>query len=79
MGLQDTRTVIKTGNSKAITIPAKLKTGEKASLAANRLILLDPRGEIAPSALLEFLERFIEPYIWGWLREKHDEKQSRHG
>ena len=69
MGLHDTRNVIRAGNSKAVTIPAKLKTGKFASLAANRLILLDPRGEIESEDLLEFLEEVIEPRLWPWLKD----------
>jgi len=70
MGIKDRRKVLKTGYySKAITIPAKLEIGKYATLAANRLIIIDPRGEISEDDLLDFLET-IEPIFWGWLKER---------
>jgi len=56
--------------SRAVTIPAKLETGEFATLAGNRLIIIDPRGQIPAADLLEFLEKYIEPAFWPWLKEK---------
>ncbi|RLG93862.1 hypothetical protein DRO29_07190 [Candidatus Bathyarchaeota archaeon] len=76
MGLSDRRVIFKTGRySRAITLPSKLKVGREASLAADRLILIDPRGEIPEEELLEFLETHIEPYLWTWLkrRQSNDE------
>jgi len=48
--------------------------GKEATLAANRLMLVDPRGEIHEDDLLEFLERVIEPKLWPWLEEKRIER-----
>lgn len=71
LGISDTRTVLKTGKySKAVTIPSKIKTGETATIAGNRLIIMDPRGEIPESDLLEFLEAYIEPNFWNWIQTK---------
>lgn len=71
MGLKDRRSNIPHGRySKALVLPAKLKTGKESTLAANRLILVDPRGEIDEEDLLEFLERYIEPKFWPWVKEK---------
>lgn len=71
MGLKDRRRIIRTGRySRAITIPAKLKIGEEATLAGDRILLIDPRGEIPEDELLEFLERIVEPELWMWLRER---------
>lgn len=75
MGLKDRRTNIRHGEySQALILPAKIKKGRESTLAANRLILVDPRGEIDEDDLLEFLERFIEPEFWPWLRKKETEK-----
>jgi len=68
LGLKDTRKIFRTSQyTKAITLPSKLKIGKVATLAADRLILIDPRGEIPEDKLLEFLERFVEPNFWVWL------------
>jgi len=58
------------GASKSIVIPSKLKTGKVATIAADRLVLIDPRGEIPETDLLEFLERHVEPELWPWLKER---------
>ena len=71
MGVKDRRRLNKTGRySYALTIPASLEKGEVATLAANRLLLADPRGEIPEEDLLEFLETVIEPRLWQWLENK---------
>jgi hypothetical protein len=63
------------GASKSVVIPANIKTGQVATIAANRLVLLDPRGEIPEDDLLQFLENFVEPQFWTWLtlKKKGDE------
>jgi len=58
------------GASRSVVIPSKLKTGETATIAANRLMIIDPRGEINENDLLEFLETHIEPNFWPWLKQK---------
>lgn len=69
MGLKDRRSNIKHGvYSYALVLPAKLKKGKHSTLAANRLILVDPRGEIDEDDLLQFLEDVIEPSLWPWLK-----------
>ena len=71
MGLKDTRKIFKTSKyTKALTLPSKLKVGKFASIAADRLLLIDPRGEISEDDLLEFLEKYVEPNFWNWLKEK---------
>lgn len=80
MGLATRRKVTPRGTrgaSKSIVIPSQLKTGEVATMAANRLIVLDPRGEISEDDLLEFLEQYIEPSFWPWLKEKQKESILR--
>jgi hypothetical protein len=58
------------GSSKSIVIPSKLKVGDTATIAANRLMIVDPRGEISEDDLLQFLEKFVEPQFWPWLKSK---------
>jgi hypothetical protein len=74
MGYKDRRRNNPHGKySAALVLPAKIERGEESTLAANRLILVDPRGEISETDLLEFLERCIEPQFWPWLKEKQNE------
>ena len=71
MGFKDRRANNQHGKySTALILPAKLAKGEESTLAANRLILVDPRGKIPEGDLLEFLETFIEPNFWSWIKEK---------
>jgi len=58
------------GASRSIVIPANLKTGKVATIAADRLMLVDPCGKISEDDLLEFLEQYIEPEFWKWLEQK---------
>lgn len=62
--------------STILTIPASLEKGKESTLAANRLILLDPRGEIHEKYLLEFLEDYVEPNFWPWYREKKKARKA---
>lgn len=72
MGLKDRRCNIKHGRySRALVLPASIEKGETSTFAANRLILVDPRGEISEVYLLEFLENIIEPNFWPWIAEKN--------
>ena len=75
MGIKDRRANIKHGQySHALIIPSKLKKGNESTLAANRLIIVDPRGEITEDDLLEFLETYIEPNFWPWIKSKEVQK-----
>lgn len=66
MGIADRRKIYSTGRyTRAITIPASLRMGETATLAAGvRLLLVDPTGETPEGDLLKFLEE-IEPRFLG--------------
>jgi len=64
------------GASKSIVIPSKLKTGQTATMAANRLMIVDPRGEISEDDLLQFLEKFVEPQFWPWLKSKESQRRE---
>jgi len=75
MGLKTKRSNIKHGRySRALVIPAAIEKGETSTLAANRLMIVDPRGEISENDLLEFLEQHVEPNFWPWLKEKQKER-----
>ena len=75
MGLKDRRANVKHGQySRALVLPAKIAKGKESTLAANRLILVDPRAEISEDDLLEFLEKYVEPQFWPWLKEKEFEE-----
>jgi len=76
MGLKDRRSNIKHGRySSVLVLPASIEKGDESTLAANRLILVDPRGEISADDLLEFLESHIEPAFWPWMKQKQSEKE----
>ncbi len=71
MGMKTRRTNIKHGKySLALVLPANIKKGQQSTLAANRLVLIDPRAEIHEEDLLEFLETYIEPQFWPWYEKK---------
>jgi len=73
MGIKDRRSNIKHGRySTALILPANIEKGTESTLAANRLVLVDPRGEISERDLLEFLETYIEPNFWPWIAEKKE-------
>ncbi len=76
VGFKTRRSVWRVHASRAMVIPAALAKGETATIAANRVMLVDPRGEIDESALLEFLEAEVEPRLWPWLarlQRRHEE------
>ena len=53
------------GDSDMLVIPAALVKGKEATLAAGRLMLVDPRGEISEAELGRLLESLIEPALHG--------------
>lgn len=77
MGLAARRRNQKAGqSSNVMIIPAGIDIGEESSIAANRLILADPRGEIDEKELLRFLEENVEANFWDWYREQREEDES---
>lgn len=71
MGIKDTRSNIKHGKySSVLVLPANLAKGKKSTLAANRLLLIDPQGKIDENNLLEFLEERVEPQFYLWYKEQ---------
>lgn len=76
MGLATRRRNQKIGqSSNAMIIPSGLEVGDESSIAANRLILVDPRGEIPENELLKFLEENIEARFWKWY-ESHKKEEE---
>jgi len=76
MGIKSKRRNIPHGKySKVMVIPAAIEKGDNSTLAANRLMLVDPRGEIPEHDLLEFLETFIEPNFWPWIKKKKESSE----
>jgi hypothetical protein len=65
------------GGSRALTYPSDITVGEEASVAGNRLLLIDPRGEINEDELEEFLEKHVEPAFWKWWRTKEVAKRPK--
>ncbi len=57
------------GGSKALTYPSDVTVGEEATVAGNRLLIIDPRGEIDENDLMEFMENYVEPTFWKWWRQ----------
>ena len=66
------RKLIRVGSSEGITLPPSLDKGPECTLAGNRLLLLDPRGEVSEDDLLAFMEEFVEPHLWSWLQGVQD-------
>jgi hypothetical protein len=56
--------------SNFLNIPKPMEAGPESTIAANRLILADPRGEIPEHNLLEFMEQYVEPAFWKWWSER---------
>jgi hypothetical protein len=48
---------------RAVPLPDGTPVGEMASVAGDRLFLIDPEGELEPDELLNLM-RQIEPGIW---------------
>lgn len=77
MGTKTRRSNIKHGKYSLALVPANIKKGNESTLAANRLVLIDPRAEIHEEDLLEFLETYIEPQFWPWYQKKKQNAQSK--
>ncbi len=45
-------------------------------MAGNRLLLLDPRGLISEDDLMDFMEEFVEPHLWSWLKDLRDSAEE---
>ena len=60
-------------SSRFMNIPSPLEASDESTIAANRLILADPRGEISEHDLLEFMENYLEPAFWEWRKRKEAE------
>lgn len=65
------------GGSKALTYPSDVIVGEEASVVGNRLLIIDPRGEIDENDLMEFMENLVEPAFWKWWRQKEAGRRAK--
>lgn len=65
------------GGSKAITLPGGMQIGEESTMAGDRLLILDPLGEIPEDALGEFLIEHIEPSFWSWWQARKERQFGR--
>lgn len=71
MGLKMKRSSIKHDRYNiALVLLAALEKCARSTLAANRLLIMDPRGKIPEADLFEFLETVIEPQFWPWLKKE---------
>jgi hypothetical protein len=76
--IKDKRRNIKHGRySRALVLPASIEKGAESSLAADRLMIVDPRGEIPPELLLKFLEQYVEPQFWAWYKTEGKHAAAR--
>jgi hypothetical protein len=76
MGFKARRKNVPIGrSSKAMILPAMIKIGKESTIAGNRLILADPRGEIPEEELLEFFEKYVEPNFWVWHAKRKEEAE----
>lgn len=67
MGFKARRRNVSVGRtSKAMILPSLLEVGRESTMAGNRLVLSDPKGEIPEDALLSFYEGYVEPAFWMW-------------
>ena len=64
------------GGSTLMVIPAAIEKGSYSSIAGNRILLVDPRGELDPKELLEFMEDEVEYRFWEWLNKKKKEEST---
>jgi len=67
--LKTRRKVIAIGTSHALTIPSQLERGSEVTLAADRVMLVDPQGEIAEDDLMGLLQ-LIEEDLYEMLRKR---------
>ncbi len=63
------RKIYNLSGTKAIPIPDGTPTGEMASVAMDKLLLIDPMGEFEPEELLVLLGQ-LEPDIWASARRR---------
>jgi len=77
--LSDTRKPFKSGQSKAITLPASMQINDKgiSMAASDRLILMDTSGEVPETKLLQFFMRYVAPAFPNWWEE--EKRASKRG
>ena len=67
------------GGSRGVTLPGGMKIADEVSMAAGRLILIDPTGRIPEDKLLQVLAQQIEPHVSRWEAESLGEAPPEGG
>jgi len=62
--------------TRMIRLPKSIKAGRSATIAGDRLLIVDPRGEIEADELLTFFENEIEHKFWDWMEKRVSEKDE---
>ena len=70
-----------TGQSKAVTLPGKMKIADEgvSMAASDRLILMDTLGEVPEDKLLQFYMRYVAPAFPNWWEEEKQATKKRGG
>ncbi len=58
-----TRKVLAIGGSQCVALPPGTPVAEWASVAADRLVWIDPEGEVSPAELLKIVREFERPIL----------------
>lgn len=59
------RIVYNINGLRAVPLPNGTPVGRMASVAMDKIALVDPSGELEPEDLLGALEQVLEPWLWG--------------
>lgn len=71
------RRTFQIGGSRGVTLPSGIEIGERVSMAAHQLLLIDPTGRIPHDKLLEFLTTHVEPEFGRWWERKQPEESAQ--
>jgi len=63
--------------SKVLALPPTLKTGDTATMAIGRLLIMDPFGKTPEEELLELLEKVVEPAYWERVKKKDKDETEK--
>ena len=79
--ISDRRNAFRSGQSKAITLPASMQISDKgiSMAASDRLILMDTTGEVTEAKLLEFFMKHVAPAFPNWWEAEQRASRQRGG